>query len=317
MIYGGPQGYNRSENKRDTSDRYFYQKHHSTRNLPKYKNTGGIIPNYFPIELDASGFFRNIREAFLIELDALQQEYIAFVSGIYRNAQFISFPGTPKIITATMQKVIGAFIAKVADVKRFYLAYVEHGTGVNAMEGWTPGMMDALIGAERGIQRPADGRIVPRGKGYEWTDPGGETHPGANFLFIPLQKGVKPNRDKESRKGDDRSQFKIRPWSMGQHGQHRLEQKNFSFLTKEKLYIFAQKVYDRALSMPGSFKQGSRYEKFTPARYKKFEQKVVREQEYSGLGPFKLKAQAERYEQFKKNPGTRAGFLDSDIGNQR
>lgn len=301
-----------SENKRDTSDKLFYYRHHRTKSFADLGRMGGSIPNYFSVELDVSGFFRNIREAFLIELEALQQEYITFVSGVYRNAQFISFPGTPKIITATMQKVIGAFIAKVADVKKFYLAYVEHGTGVNAMEGWTPGMMDSVIGAERGIQRPADGRIVPRGKGYEWTDPGGETHPGANFLFIPLQKGVKPNRDKESRKSDDRSQFKIRPWSMGQVGQGLLDQKNFAFLTKEKLYIFAQKVYDRALSMPGSFKQGGKMERLTATRYKQFTEKVGKEQVSSGLGQFRLKATSERYEQFKKNQGSRPGFVDGD-----
>lgn len=262
--------------KEDLGDKGFYQKHHGGASLKYdkyYRKNRYLIKNVFSVELNVPGFTRNLRTAFFEELKALQNEYISFVSGIYRDAQFIAFPGTPKIIMDTARSLIGSFKARVADKNKFYLAYVEWGTGLNVeWPGYDTSMMERALGSpERKFER-LGGFITARGKGCAWTDPGGTEHPGADFLFIPLKKGAVPIRNKEDREGEDRSSFKIRRKSSGQKAKRRLSFASKSFLTPMRLLKFTQDVFHRALNMEGSYKNlWDRTKSLTQKQYKRIE----------------------------------------------
>ena len=224
------------------------------KNLPKGSKAEWVKElNPFPIELNPQGFFNNVRTVFLQQLEKLQQEYIMFIDGIYNGAKFI-FEGTPKLISTGLKRLIGEFKARVEDKQKFYLAYVEWGTGTHrSLPGFTNQMMeDALGNPGRGItltiegygkitKRPVDGLIIPRGAGHPWTDPGGTEHPGANYLFIP----------------DKDPPFSM--WTKGVEPKHELRKQTESFLTPGRLHLFICNVYSIALGMPGSYKAGGKY----------------------------------------------------------
>jgi len=254
------------ENRPDNSDRDFYRRKHAVgRHKMDWAHVN--IKNPFPIELNVPGFFKNVQTAFLVELEIMQKEYISFITGIYRAVQFIAFPGN--VAVGTIGNIMnGRIWAKVADAKKFYLLYMEEGTGVFMKPGWSPQKMDSVIGAGRRIKREGK-MIVPRGRGCAWTDPGGDVHPGADFLFLPMAKEIKPNYNKESRKDEDKSNFIFRPSTEGKPGLHELKKKNIEFLTPVRLTLLMQKVYQRALNMAGSYKKGGEYKKVTRNKFTK------------------------------------------------